>query len=467
MFRKSLLLTLAASALLLTSTVLASAQVGALYGKVKVKQADGTAVPVAGAIVDVFRTDISGKYEAKTDKKGEFRWAGLPYTGTYILAASAPGAQPNFQSDIKVGRDVDYELVLEPGDGKRLTVDEIKTILKGGGAKTAAPGAKTESGADKAKRAEMEAKNREIVEKNKKVEDSNKIIGEKFKLGNTAMAAGEVANKDHKYPEADTLFTDAIAQYDEGIAADPQHPGAPTLMTNKAQALMDRGVARYNSTITSESYKAASKAGGAGLSAMLEPAKKDWKDAGETATKAVETFKTQSAPTDPTDLANYNRSKYYAILVRTEAMNKVVTKVDPTQADAGVAAYDEYLAIETDAAKKTKAERDVAKMLFEANSYEKAKAAYDKILAQNPDDAEALQNAGLILYNLGFVKEAEGKKDEAKANYQEAANYLQRFVDKSPDGQLKSEAQDVLKNLKEQQNVQAEKAATPARRRRP
>src|SRR6267378_7171484 len=109
MFRKSLLLTLAASALLLTSTVLASAQVGALYGKVKVKQADGTAVPVAGAIVDVFRTDISGKYEAKTDKKGEFRWAGLPYSGTYIVAASLPGAQPNFLNDVKAGREVDYE----------------------------------------------------------------------------------------------------------------------------------------------------------------------------------------------------------------------------------------------------------------------------------------------------------------------------------------------------------------------
>src|SRR6266480_330488 len=300
MFRKFLLPTLAASALLLFSTVLASAQVGALYGKVKVKQADGTAVPAVGAVVDVFRTDISGKYEAKTDKKGEFRWVGLPYSGTYILAASAHGAQPNFQADVKVGREVDYELVLEPGDGRRLTLDEIRTILKEGGAKTAASGGKTESSTDKAKRAEIEAKNREIIEKNKKVEDSNKIIGEKFKLGNTAMAAGEVANKDHKYAEADTLFTDSIAQYDEGIAADPQHPGTPTLMTNKAQALMDRGVARYNSTITSESYKAASKSGGGGTSAMLEPARKDWKDAAESATKAVEALKTQPAPTDPT-----------------------------------------------------------------------------------------------------------------------------------------------------------------------
>ena len=467
MFRKFLLLTLAASAVLLFSTVLASAQVGALSGKVKVKQADGTVVPAVGAVVDVFRTDISGKYEAKTDKKGEFRWAGLPYSGTYILAASAPGAQPNFQSDVKVGRDVDYELVLEPGDGRRLTVDEIKAILKGGGTKTAASGAKTESGADKAKRAEIEAKNRELLEKNKKAEDSNKILADKFKLGNTSLTAGKVANRAGKYDEGIKLFDDAIAQYDEGISADPTHPSAPTLMTNKAQAMLDRATAKYNSTVKSEAYAAANKAGGAGGSALLEPAKNDWKDAAEIATKAVEGYKAQSAPTDPTELANFNLGKLFALIIRFSALSKVVTKVDPTQLDKGVAAYEEYAAVETDPARKAINERDLAKMLFDANAYEKAKPAYEKILAQNPDDADALQNIGLILYNMGFIKESEGKKDEAKASYQEAANYLQRFVDKSPDGQLKSEAQDVLKNLKEQQNVQAEKVATPARRRRP
>jgi hypothetical protein len=41
-------------------------------------------------------------------------------------------------------------------------------------------------------------------------------------------------------------------------------------------------------------------------------------------------------------------------------------------------------------------------------------------------------------------------------------------VEKTSDAQLKAEAQDILKNLKEQQNVQAEKpASTPGRRKRP
>ena len=177
MFRKYSLLTLIAVAFVSSSAIVASAQVGALSGHVKLKQADGTTVPAVGAIVDVFRTDISGKYETKTDKKGEFRWAGLPYSGTYIIAASLPGAQPNFLNDVKVGRDVDYNMVLETGDGKRLTFDEIKTILKTGATRSSGPAA-AESSADKAKRLAIEAKNHELIEKNKHAEDSNKIIGE-------------------------------------------------------------------------------------------------------------------------------------------------------------------------------------------------------------------------------------------------------------------------------------------------
>ena len=46
-----------------------------------------------------------------------------------------------------------------------------------------------------------------------------------------------------------------------------------------------------------------------------------------------------------------------------------------------------------------------------------------------------------------------------------AANYLQQFVDKAPDGPMKTDAQDILKNMKENQNVQAEKVSTPSRRR--
>lgn len=100
-------------------------------------------------------------------------------------------------------------------------------------------------------------------------------------------------------------------------------------------------------------------------------------------------------------------------------------------------------------------------MLFEANSFDKALTEYQKILASNPDDTDALVKSGMILFNIGAI-------NNDKAKYQEAANFLQRFVDKAPDDdRLKADAKSILEELKNQQDVKAEKTATPARRRRP
>ena len=92
-------------------------------------------------------------------------------------------------------------------------------------------------------------------------------------------------------------------------------------------------------------------------------------------------------------------------------------------------------------------------MLFDANSFDKALAEYQKILATNPDDTDALVKSGMLLFNIGAV-------NNDKAKYQEAANYLQQFVDKAPDtDRLKADAKAILEELKNQQNVKAEKTA--------
>jgi tetratricopeptide (TPR) repeat protein len=466
MFRKYCFLTLLAIALIASSAIVASAQVGELHGHVNLKQADGKTVPAPGAMIDVFRVDMTGKYEQKADKKGEFRWAGLPLVGTYVISVSLANAQPAYLDQVKVGRDVDYELILTaPGDGRRFTLDELKTVMKSSGPVGTGGGKKGESADEKAEREKIEAKNREITEKNQKAQDSNKVLGEKFKLGNTSLTAAQTASRATKYDEADKLFTDAIAQYDEGLAADPSHPGVPALLTNKGQALVDRGIERFNSTITSEPYKAANKTDATAALAMLEPAKKDWKDAAETANKAVDWYKKDTGSTDPAETANRERGKYFALLVRSLAVNKVVVKVDPTQADAGVTAYSEYIAVETDPAKKAKAERDSAQMLFDAGAFDKALVAYQKVLEASPDDVDALLKSGLCLFNIGAI-------NADKAKYQEAANYLQRYIDKAPDSdpasaQNKNDAKDIIENLKANENVKPEKIAAPVRKKKP
>src|SRR5687767_1144385 len=104
MFRRYFFSVLASVVFMFSTAVLVSAQTGALRGHVVMKQADGTKAPAADVIIDVYRTDVAAKYATKTDKKGAFVFAGLPFVGTYIIAASKEGATPTWQPGVKVGR---------------------------------------------------------------------------------------------------------------------------------------------------------------------------------------------------------------------------------------------------------------------------------------------------------------------------------------------------------------------------
>jgi len=442
MHRFQLIALLALLTLLLAASA-ASAQTGQLRGHVVIKQADGTSVPAAAAQIDVYRTDLTSKYSTKTDKKGQFIFAGLPYVGDYIIAASAPNAAPFSLGRVKAGRDIDYELALVVGDGHRMTEEEAKAAASGsgGGSQAAASG---ESAADRAKRAELAKQAAAAAEANKKIENSNQIIGDAFKNGNAALTAKN--------------YDEAIRLYDTGLAADPEHPGIPSLLTNKSVALRSRGVERFNTAVQSKDE--AAKTSG------TEAAKADFSAAAEAATRAVDLINKQTTPTDPEQLKQFNTNKYFALSARAEAMRLFVTKVDSTKADAAGIAFQEYIAVEPDPAKKTKAQKDYAQMLFETSSdvagYERAIAEYQKILAATPDDPDPMLRIGQALYTIGYLNNND------KAKYQEAANYLQRFVEKAPDtNPLKAEAKELIESLKAQANVTPEKTSTPPRRRRP
>jgi tetratricopeptide (TPR) repeat protein len=438
MFRRYLVTNLAAT-VLIAAAFTAQAQTGQLRGKVIIKQADGSTVPASEAAIDVFRTDLEGKYNTKANKKGEFVFAGLPFVGRYVVAASHPSAAPSWLQGVRVGQEIDYELVLAPGDGQKLTFDQIKTAMGAGGAPSAsASSTGKESSEDKAKREELLRKNAEIMEKNKKIEESNAVVARTFKAANEALLAKN--------------YDEAIRLYDEGLAADPEQSA---LLTNKAMALKARGVDRYNTAIQSKDD--AAKTSG------LEAAKADFRAAAESTTKAMQVLSGEApAATDPAAQARYNTNKMMSLSIRAETMRLFVTKVDQSQVDAGLTAYREYLAVETDPVKKDRAEHDAAQMLFDANAFEKSLEEYKKILERNPDDADALVKSGMLLFNIGAMNNNDKEK------YQQAANYLQQFVDKAPDtDKLKDDAKAILEELKNQQNVKAEKPATPARRRRP
>ena len=427
---KYFFMTLTAALMLLLGAIAAYAQTGELHGHVLIKQADGTTAPLPNAQIDVYRTDISSKFNTKTDKKGKFIFAGLPL-GFYNVAASAPTATPNFLPHIRVGQDIDYELVLTPGDGRRLTEAEIKGATPTSAAAAATPA--KESAADKAKREEMEAKNREIEESNKKAMSSNELV-------NTTLKAGNEALKVNNYDEA-------VAQYSHGITDAPDHPGAPVLLTNRSVAYRARGVDRYNAAIKLTDDAAKTSA--------LEAAKKDWQAAAEDATKAVQLLKAATPPTDPKMLENYKQSIHLALMARMDAMKLYVPKVDASQADAGLTAFQEYIAEEPDAVKKDKAQKDAAQMLLDAGAADKALGEFQKILAATPNDPDANLGAGLALFSSGD-----------KAKYQEAANYLQKFVDTAPEThKMKADAKAILAELKNTEKVVPQKTPAAGRRR--
>src|SRR6185503_4510239 len=221
---------LAVAVLITSASLTACAQVGELRGHVWMQQADGQKVPLADAQIDVFRTDMNAKYNTKTNKKGEFVFAGLPFIGTYAVAASHPTAAPNFVPGVKAGREIPCEITVTPGNGKRLTYEDIKAA---GGTTAAPPGAApaAESAADKAKREELMKKNAEIEAGNKKITETNEIISRTFKAGNEALNLASAAIKEGKSEEAISKYTEAVSQYDQGLAAAAEQPA---ILTNKS-----------------------------------------------------------------------------------------------------------------------------------------------------------------------------------------------------------------------------------------
>jgi tetratricopeptide (TPR) repeat protein len=449
MFHRHFFGVLAVAALVVAAAVSTSAQVGELRGHVFMQQADGTKVPLADAQIDVVRTDVKGEYKVKTNKKGEYVFAGLPLIGIYNIGASHPTAQPNVITGVKVGRGLDADIIVGAGDGRRLTSDEIKAASAGGtvsGGNSAAAnkgggnsGGGGESAADKAKREELIKKNKEIEEGNKKITEANAIINRTFKAGNEALtAAGAATNSEEKIAK----YTEAITQYSEGLAADEEQPA---LLTNRALALKGRGVERYNSSlkITDDAQK----------QAALQAAQADFKASTESSTKAVTLLKAVPNPTDPAEQQRLNANKYAAFQTHAEAMRLFASKGDPSQADAALAAFKDYMSVETVPAKKTKAQLDAAQMLQDTGNFDKALAEYQNILSTEPNNADANVGAGLALFGTGD-----------KAKFQEAANYLQHFVDVAPDDhKFKQDAKAILAELKNTEKVVPEKTSTPKR----
>ena len=410
--RSKLWLNLFAAALVVALAALsASAQVITVKGTVKLKQADGTAVPVQGALVKFYRTDINQTFEAKTDKKGEYVNVGIPLVGTFTITVSAPGARPDYMSNVKISQQPLNDFTLEPGDGTALTLEQIKA------ARTAVTTGATNTEEAKKRAAEAEKERAHIEEENKKIVELNTKLPEILKAGNAALEAKN--------------YAEAINQYNQGIQLDPEQA---IFYAQKAVAMRFRGVERFNGADKSKDREQ--------KNAERDAAREDFKGAAEAMEKAVAVYRQRvsahaadgSAPAANDELGYLaERSETYRIALQTS------TSVDPSVA---VSAIEEYIAKETDPVKRDRAQASLGNALFVAGRVDDSIAKYREILAKNPGNLDAMMGLGIAL----AAKVVDPVKDAALLT--EARDMLQQFVDKAPDTHpRKAEAVESIKYL--------------------
>jgi tetratricopeptide (TPR) repeat protein len=447
MLRKNYFIILTAIALLFIGSASVFAQVAPVRGRVELKKADGTTVPAEGAAVDVYRTDAKGKLPSnKTNKRGEFVFAGLPFGQIFMFAISAPGVQPQIFPNIKAGQD-GIVLTVYEGDGKRLTEEEARQLLTapkkatgtttGTAATTPAPNPEDQAAAKKAKE-EYDKQVAEVTAKNEKVKNANEITTKSLQEGNAAF---EAKNYDL-----------AITKYTEGINASPEYVGsAPVLLNN-------RGLAHR--MIAIESYNAGVKlTDAAQKTEKLTVAKKNFQDSLDSYNQSYKILK--AAPTaDISDQNAYNKNKYDALLGITEVyrLMAITRNTDSSKSGEAKTAFQEYMTLETDAAKKAKAQYVLADVLRESGDFENAIPEYRKALELSPDNPDALAGLGLSLFSVGV-------SNNDKNVMQEGLNFMERFTQVAPATHpLKSSVADAVTYLKTEQKLTPQKT-TPAKKR--
>ncbi len=436
MFRKAVISVFFAGVLIVTGTLAASAQLAPLSGRIVIDAAGGKKAGVAGALVEVYRTDIKATLpSAKTDKSGNFQFAGLPITGTFVLAVSGPNIQPQIFPGIRPTADP-LTLSVVAGNGEKYTEDQVRQ-----GAAMTASGTSTElTPEQKKQQAEYEAKVKEAQANNEKIKKSTEVIKASFEGGNQAMTAKN--------------WDLAIQKYDEGIAADPTFVGSvPALSNNRGIAYMNRALDERNAAI--KQTDATAKVDGLGK------AKQDLDESVASFGKAWTMLK-GVAPSEDLPKPNLDAGKMGALMGTRDALRLAARTelVDDKMMEASKVMIPEYLAVETDAAKKTDAQLVVADLYRVNGDYAAAVDAYKKVLETSPDNPDALVGAGLCLFAMGATNNND------KTMYQEGANYLQKYVSVAPDGhKYKADAQAILDQLKNEQKVTPQKTTTPAKKR--
>ena len=161
----------------------AMAQQGSMQGDVK----DTDGKPLVGAMVKIDRTDIKAHYQVKSDKKGHYFHAGLPY-GTYTVSIEVGGKDQVITQGVP----------LRGGDPVNVPIDLSQAAAQGQDQAKAQAAADATRGMSAAEKAALEKANKEREAELKK----NKELNDTFNAG-IAAAQGK------QYDQAVASFTKA------------------------------------------------------------------------------------------------------------------------------------------------------------------------------------------------------------------------------------------------------------------
>lgn len=405
MFRKPYSYFILAAVLVFTAQAAVYAQFAPVNGTV-VTLKDGQSVPVVGALIEVYRTDIKGTFPStSTRKRGEFNFVGMPFGATYIFSVSAPNFAPVVYPGVKAGQEK-LIISMNPGDGKKYTEAEARQAATGA-QNSGGPESGGLSEEQKTQQADYEKKNAEITAKNEKIKNADATA---IKANSEGQAALKAENYDL-----------AIAKFNEGIAAVPDFVGStPILINGKVLALKGKGFKLYKEGATSTDialrkakYEEANKAYDEGLAGFQD---------------ALGILSKAEASTDPAEQKRRDTLKHdlYAVAAEIHRL-KVAGGVDQSKIADANTVITEYLALETNPELKATTQMGLGDMMTRVGDFDKAVAAYRQVLVLKPDHAEATGRLGLALFAQGAAKTPEDKEME-----QEGLNFMQKYIDMSP-----------------------------------
>lgn len=381
----------------------AFAQQGMIKGLIRGTAEGGQPTPIEGATIDIYRFDQAQKFSTKTDKKGIYFHA-LPAgsTSEYAIAVSAPGWAPAVSPRFRLtsGEPLEQSFDLVPGDGLRPTPEQVREVTG-----AVAVGASAEE--IKKLREQALKEQEERNKKNEEIKKANAKSSEMKKFFDSGIAA----NSRKEYESAIRDFRQAATIASE---LSDNAKNQSIIYANLALALYNFGAIKFNNRLKDE-------------------AKALFVESADYADKAVQL-----------DPANPEFKKIYGdscdILARNLSASEYFEKA--------INAYTAGAEAELDPAKKNAMINKLGGLYFSMGDVEKSMAAYDKVLAVDPANIDAMAGKGLVLAATG-----------EKAKMEQAVALFQQVIENAPaESKARRDAEENMKYLSETLKIEVSPA---------